>query len=114
MKVFQIVSGVCYYEGTKLYSSAEEASKFYTPDIVWVDAPNYVFEGWGYDDTQEGDARFIQPTAPEGWIYDPETGTFYPEGTTPPEEIPSEEEDVNAMLVDLSLRVALLELGGDI
>jgi len=45
-----------------------------------VNAPDYVFEGWGYDAREEGDARFIKPCPPEGWVYDPETGTVCREG----------------------------------
>lgn len=111
MKVFQIVKGFCYYDATKLYRNAAEAAKHYTPDDLFVDAPDYVFEGWGYDETQEGDARFIQPTPPEGWEYDPDTGTFYPIGELPPGKQPTEEDDINAMLVAHELRLSLLELG---
>lgn len=39
-----------------------------------VDAPDYVFEGWGYSR-----GEFLRPAPPEGWAYDPDTGTFYPE-----------------------------------
>jgi hypothetical protein len=42
-----------------------------------VNAPDYVFEGWGYDSRKTGDERFIKPRPPEGWAYDPETGTVY-------------------------------------
>ncbi len=30
----------------------------------------------GWDGTKEGDARFIKPETPEGWIYNEETGQF--------------------------------------
>lgn len=40
-----------------------------------IDAPDYVFEGWGYDARKTGDERFIKPRPPEGWAYDPKTGT---------------------------------------
>ena len=42
-----------------------------------VIAPDYVFEGWGYDVTQKGEKRFIKPECPEGFKYDEKTGTFY-------------------------------------
>lgn len=45
-----------------------------------IDAPDWVFEGWGYDARKEGDERFIKPRPPEGWVYDPETGTVCREG----------------------------------
>lgn len=111
MKVFQIVGGFCYYDATNSYPNAGEAASHYSPDTLWVDAPDYVFEGWGYDETKEGGERFIQPQAPEGWLYDPNTGTFYQEGELPPVKQPTEADDVNAMLVDHELRLSLLEIG---
>lgn len=111
MKVFQIVRGFCHYDATHLYPNAAEAAKHYSPDTLWVDAPDYVFEGWGYDGVREGDDRFIQPEAPEGWLYNPDTGTFYPEGELPPGMQPTVEDDINAMLVDHELRLSLLEIG---
>lgn len=90
MKVFQVLSGFCHWECTGLYPSvADIPPNTYAPDVLFVDAPDYVFEGWGYDYEAEGDARFIQPEAPEGWVYDPNTGTFYPEGGWP-EDQPTE------------------------
>lgn len=89
MKIFQIAFGLCYYDMTPLYASAEEAKKFYPPDAVIVDTPDNVREGWGYDETQEGDARFIKPTPPKGWLYDDATGSFYPEDSEPPEPTPT-------------------------
>lgn len=79
--------------------------------MVFVDAPDYVFESWGFDETKEGDARFIKPTPPEGWEYDDATGTFYPSGELPPGQQPTEQDDINAMLVDHELRIMDLELG---
>ena len=111
MKVFQIVGGFCYYDASCLYPNAAEAAKHYSPDTVWADAPDYVFESWGYDETRTGDERFIQPQAPEGWLYDPDTGTFYPEGGIAPSKQPAEADDINAMLVDQELRLSMLEIG---
>jgi len=109
MKVFQIVRGFCHYDATRLYPNAKEAAKHYAPDTLWVDAPDKVHEGWGYDETKKGDKRFIHPEPPDGWAYDEDTGTFYPLNPTPPE--PAEQDDVNAMLVDHELRIMDLELG---
>ena len=97
-KVFQILNGFCYYDATKLYSNAEEARQYYSPDTVFVDAPDYVFESWGFDETKEGDERFIQPIPPDGWIYDPETGTFYPEGELPPNQQPTQLDLIEAQV----------------
>lgn len=85
MKVFQILNGFCHWDATRKHGSAEVARTFYAPNIIFEDAPDYVFEGWAYDDTKEGDERFIKPVAPDGWVYDENTGTFYQEGWEPPE-----------------------------
>lgn len=92
MKIFQIFMGFCHWDATKMHPSIESTKGLYAPDIVFVEAPDYVFEGWGYDPDAEGDARFVQPIAPEGWLYDPETGTFYPENETPHSKRPTYEE----------------------
>ena len=79
MKIFQIVKNFCYYDATPIHKNLASTLGKYPPDVLFVEAPDYVFEGWGYDAEAEGDAKFIQPTPPEGWVYDPETGTFYQE-----------------------------------
>lgn len=88
MKVFQIFNEICYHYHPE-YQTAEEASQYFVPEFLFVDAPDYVFEGWGYDPDAEGDERFIKPTPPEGWLYDDATGTFYPENELPPSEQPN-------------------------
>lgn len=77
MKLFQIFNNMCYYDMTPLYSTLEEAQSHYPADVVIVETPDYVFESWGYDETKTDEERFIKPTAPEGWEYDENTGTFY-------------------------------------
>lgn len=79
MKIFQILGEVCHWDASNIVSSLAEAAERFAPDIVFVEAPDNVREGWGFDATAEGDARFIRPIPPEGWLYDEETGTFYPE-----------------------------------
>lgn len=79
MKVFQIKSGFCFNDASRKFNKAADTIGKFPPDVLFVDAPDYVFEGWGYDAEAEGDDRFIQPTPPEGWVYDTETGTFYQE-----------------------------------
>lgn len=95
MKVFQILNDQCWWDASSLYASAEEAATHYAPDIVFADAPDDVQEGWGFDETKEGDARFIAPPEPE------------PE----PEPVPDPQDDTDAMLVDHELRITMLELG---
>ena len=77
MKIFQIVNNICYYDATPVHPTLESTVDRYTPDVLFVEATDIVREGWGYDPTETGDARFIRPTPPEGWQYDDETGTFY-------------------------------------
>ena len=83
MKIFQIVSNVCYWDATAVHPTLADTVGKYPSDIVFVEAPDYVFEGWGYDSTKVGYDRFIQPTPPEGWKYNTETGGF--ELINPPE-----------------------------
>lgn len=115
MKVFQILNGVCHWDATRKHPTLDDTAGKYASDIVFVAAPDYVFEGWGYDAAAEEAARFVQPTAPEGWAYDDETGTFYP--LTPeaePEPLPTVSEqitDLQALAVDYEYRLILLELG---
>lgn len=106
MKIFQILSGFCHYDATPVHPTLADTVGKYAPDIVFVEAPDYVFEGWGYDETKEGDARFIQPTAPEGWEYNVATGGFV---KIEPDE-PIEEEPTTAEKVaTLEAQVAALE-----
>ena len=80
MKIFQIVNGFCHWQTP--FTSLKETEGF-PSDCIFVEAPDYVNEQWGFDDTKEGDERFVRPEAPEGWIFDEETGTFYPESDIP-------------------------------
>lgn len=86
-KVFQIMNGMCYW--CTPYSSVEETVGRYPEDVKFVEAPDYVNEQWGFIDEDEdgnpieGDARFIQPAAPEGWYYDMELGAFVEEVQIP-------------------------------
>ena len=92
---------------TRLYSSAAAARKKYPPSLLIVEAPDYVFEGWGYDPSQEGDARFLPPIPPEGWLYDENTGTFYQDGEVPPSLRPSEEEQLRADIDYLAIMMGV-------
>ena len=93
----QILDGFCHWDASLIYTSIDEARQFYAPDIEFVEAPDFVFEGWGFDASAEGDARFIKPEPPEGWLYDEKTGTFYPEGEAPADNV-SADEILNALL----------------
>ena len=75
MKIFQIYNGFCHWQTP--FKSLEETKNF-PPDCLFVEAPDWVNEQYGYDETKEGDERFIKPETPEGWGYDEKTGTFFP------------------------------------
>lgn len=93
-KCVQIVNGFVHWDASSRYSTAEEARRYFASDIIFVDAPDYVFEGWGFDADLYGDDRFIKPPVPEGWVYDAATGTFYIQtAATQAEEIPTVEND---------------------
>lgn len=116
MKVFQINHNYCYNDVTAKFPTVAATVGRFPPSVLFVEAPDYVREGWGFDASKEGDERFLQPQPPEGWLYDIETGTFYPEGETPPkiEPEPTMAEqitDLQAMAVEADYRLTLLELG---
>ena len=77
MAIFQIVNGKCHWRTP--FTSLDEVKDRFPPDCLFVDAPDYVNEQWGYDETEIGDDRFIKPVPPEGWVYDDETGQMMPE-----------------------------------
>ena len=87
MKIMQILGDFVHWDATPQFPTMQDIEGRFAPDIVFVEAPDYVFEGWGYDETAEGDARFIKPEPPEGWVYDEKTGTFYPEGEEAPKTL---------------------------
>ena len=89
MKIFQILGGFVHWDATNSVKTIDNAKKMFAADIVFVEAPDYVSEGWGYDPAQDGDARFLKPVPPEGWLYDDATGTF-----CRPEDIPTAEPDI--------------------
>lgn len=77
----QIQNGFVHWDATRDIPDLAWAFTHYASDMVFVEAPDYVFEGWTFDDTKDGDARFIKPEAPEGWVYDDLTGKFYESNT---------------------------------
>lgn len=101
MKIFQILNGHCYWDASHVVGSLEEAAERFAPDIIFVEAPDYVHEGWGYDVLADGDARFVKPTPPEGWLYDDGSGTFYKEGDYKPSELNSSPEELARKILNL-------------
>lgn len=106
MKVFQIVGNICFKDITVL-SNHHDLS--YITALHCEEAPDHVFAGWGFNPDAEGDARFIKPTPPEGWIYNDSNGCFEPEFPEP--EIPTQLDKIEsqvaytAMMTDTLLEV---------
>lgn len=94
MKIFQILDGICYYDATPIHPTLADTLGKYPPTVQFVEAPDYVFENWGYDSTKSGNDRFIKPTPPEGWYYDDATGSFKPINPPEPEPEPETAESV--------------------
>lgn len=101
MKIFQIVGNIVHYDMTHLYSSLEAAKSKYPATTQIVEAPDYVFEGWGFNPNEIGDNRFVRPEPPEGWEYDEATGTFY----NPSLSIQNEIGEANAQLAASDYKV---------
>ncbi len=78
MKVFDILDNRCHHEYPE-YQSIEDTVGKFASNIVFVEAPDWVWEGYGYDATKTGDARFIRPELPEGWEYDENNNPWNPE-----------------------------------
>lgn len=79
MKIFQILNDLCHVQLNHTYIK-DIPDGTYTEEFIsqLVEAPDYVFVGWGYID-----GNFIKPTPPEGFEYDNNTGTIYPTGDEP-------------------------------
>lgn len=92
MKIIQIMNGLCHWDATSQFPTMKSLEGRFAPNIVFAEAPDYVFEGWGYDESADGDARFIKPTPPDGWLYDDATGTFYERGGKPSTGDPVQDE----------------------
>lgn len=91
MKVFQVENGICRWDATRKFPNLKSLSGRFPNNLIFVEAPDYVFEGWGYID-----GKFIKPTPPAGWLYDDESGTFYPEDEIAPSKIPTPAEQLRA------------------
>lgn len=112
MRIFQIQDSLCRWDATNSVTSIEAVREIYSPDIVFVEAPDYVREGWGYDNLAEGDARFLRPVPPDGYLYDEETGTFYPDESNNAknevETLTETIEKMRAMLAEAESKLAAL------
>ena len=96
MKIFQIFAFpgtenyLCHWDATSKFPTLESTVGRFAPDIIFVEAPDWVHEGYGFDFNAEGDERFIKPELPQPeswtdndtgktyhWVLDDNTGTFY-------------------------------------
>lgn len=89
MKIFQVEAGICHWDASSVLQDLQQANNKFPPSVLFVEAPDEVFEGWGYLN-----GEFIKPTPPEGWLYDDTTGTFYPEDSIAPSKIPTESQRI--------------------
>lgn len=60
MKVFQIINNKCHWDATAQFPTVESTVGFFPPTDLFVEAPDYVREGWGY-----ADGEFTEPPADE-------------------------------------------------
>lgn len=105
MKIFQVEAGICHWDATNQFPTLQDTVGFFPPDVLFVEAPDNVFEGWGYLN-----GKFIQPEPPEGWLYDENTGTFYPPNLAP--EPPTAQERLEAQVTYTAMMTdTLLEEG---
>lgn len=104
MKIVQIVGNFVHWDATRDFPTLASTEGKFAPDIKFVEAPDNVFEGWGYVD-----GEFIQPTPPEGWLYDEATGTFYQEGWEPPPPPPT----INDAMAQVNLLKKQLQASSD-
>lgn len=79
-KIFEIVNGRVHHEYPE-FDTVADAYRVFSKDILFVEAPDTIFVGFGYDDSKEGVERFIRPELSEGWIYDDSNYPWNPEET---------------------------------
>jgi len=78
VKVFDILDNRLHHYYPE-YASIEDTIGKFADNIVFVEAPDWCFEGYGFYPEGEGDARFIKPELPEGWVYDMNGNPSLPE-----------------------------------
>lgn len=69
MKIVEIVDGKVHREYPELHS-LEEAYQTYAKTLTFVECPDNVFPGFGFDSSKQGADRFIRPILEDGWEYD--------------------------------------------
>lgn len=113
MKIFQVQDGFCFWDATSVVSTLEASKQLFSSELHFVEAPDYVFEGWSFDEDLEGNDRFIKPIAPEGWRYDDRDGSFKPEGYEEPkttdEKIEELRSEVHEQINFMNLTTTILD-----
>lgn len=87
-RVYQVINNIVHWQ-TPYNKLIDIGDNRYPPETMsqFIETDNeLVREGWGYIN-----GEFVPPTPPKGWVYDVITGTFYKEGTPPPENLTNEE-----------------------
>ena len=79
-KIFEIVNDRVHKEYPQ-YDTVSEAYDHYSRDLTFVEAPDNVWVGFGFDSSKVGDERFIRPELSEGWVYDEMNRPWNPEAT---------------------------------
>lgn len=59
--------------------SVDAAYQKYSKSIRFVEAPDWVHSGFGFDETKTSDERFVKPLLSEGWEYDEDGNPYNPE-----------------------------------
>lgn len=70
-KVFQIFNGRCWWDATPTVGTVSHAQEMFAPDIVFMDVPDFVQEGWIFDEEKTGNERFVEPTEENLNLYFP-------------------------------------------
>lgn len=85
-KVVEIVNGRVHREYPR-FKTSEEAYTVFARNLLFVDAPNNVHVGFGFDPDRQGDNRFIRPLLSEGWEYDENNHPWNPEAQRKAERV---------------------------
>lgn len=75
LKVAEILDGRIHHIYPE-YRSVDEAYKFFSKELIFIEIPDYVGELWGYNPHAEGDDRFVKPELDEGWYWDENGNPF--------------------------------------
>lgn len=77
MMMVEILDGIVYKIHPE-YPNRDAIRGLFASNIHMEEAPDEVREGWIFDATKAGDARYSMPPIPKGWTYDPVSGLPIP------------------------------------